>query len=47
MNLYIARLMACEYSMTDAYMTYHDFLKNFTLKDLDLFIKSLEKSSCG
>ena len=47
MNLYIARLMACGYSMCDAYMTYFDFIKNFKLDDLESFIKSLENSKCG
>lgn len=43
MNIYIARLMSCGYSMTDAYMTYHDFMKNYTLDDLEHFIQSLEE----
>lgn len=43
MNIYIARLMSCGYSMTDAYMTYHDFVKNYTLDDLEYFIQSLEE----
>ena len=47
MNIYIARLMSCGYSMTDAYMTYHDFIKNYGLDSLIDFLRSLEESKCG
>ena len=39
---FIFRLVNCGYSPHDAYMTYRSFLKEFSEKDLILFIKALE-----
>jgi len=40
---YIQRLILCGYSPTDAYVTCYDFIKEFSLIELDLFIRSIEK----
>jgi hypothetical protein len=43
MNEYILRLIHCGYPLCEAISTYHDFIKEYSLKDLILFIESLEK----
>lgn len=40
---YIQRLMSCGYSPTDAYSTCYDFIKEFSLIELESFISSIEK----
>lgn len=46
---YIDRLIDCGYSPCTAFFTYHSFLKESSLKDLDDFLRSLEeeKQPCG
>ena len=43
MNGYIHRLMNCGYSPSEAYTTYHSFLREFSLSDLDDFLESMEE----
>lgn len=40
---YVQRLILCGYSPSDAYSTCCDFIKEFSLIELDLFIRSIEK----
>lgn len=40
---YVQRLMSCGYSPSDAYSTCCDFIKEFSLIELNLFIQSIEK----
>ena len=44
---YISRLMACGFPPDRAYRTAYDFQKEFTLKDLGIFVESLEKDVFG
>lgn len=46
MNDYILKLMHCGYSPHEAYIIYHDFLKEYNLNDLISFIDSLRKDRC-
>lgn len=49
MEEYINRLIRCGYSPCDAYLTYHQFLKEhgFSHKELDEFLSSLEEKERG
>lgn len=40
---WINRLINCGYSPCNAYITYYDFLKKFSEKELEEFIESMEK----
>ena len=42
---YVKRLVSCGYSYANAIRVCGDFLKNFTLADLDDFVKSIEKDT--
>ena len=43
MSEYINILIICGYSPCDAYLTYHNFRRELSLKDLDAFISYLER----
>lgn len=45
MSEYIERLMRCGYSADRAISTYRDFLKNFTIADLDIYVRQVEKDN--
>lgn len=45
MSEYIHRLMLYGYSLIDAYFTCYDFIKEFSLTELDSFIQSIEKET--
>lgn len=45
MSEYIDRLVRCGYSMDKAIDTYRDFLRNFTIAELDIYVRQVEKNS--
>lgn len=44
MSDYIQRLIQCGYSPSEAYSTCYDFIKEFSLQDLQAFIVCLEEA---
>lgn len=42
---YINRLIMCGYSPCMATRTYYDFIRNFSLEELEEFIESLEEEN--
>lgn len=45
MQTQINRLISCGFSPHEAYRTYYDFLKEFSLKEFEIFILSIEKET--